>query len=258
MCSSAARDLPTAPVRAPRRIGGPGRTAANRNDRATLRKQGKDANPHEIQRLSISGGELRGRRLATPQIYMRPMMSRVREALFSMLYPTRVLRDSAQALDIFAGSGVVGIEALSRGVGSATFIDFSPVCAATIRANLERFGVAARGQVVEARAEEFLARPERYGVTRPFDLVTLTPPYEEVVYSELMAQLAASPVLGEDSIVVVEYPVELGVFPQVLADGRLIGLRNRRYGRTVLAVYVCQPSGKLDLDARSEEFVQMM
>ena len=58
------------------------------------------------------------------------MMSRVREALFSMLYPTAVLRDSASALDLFAGAGTVGIEALSRGVGTATFVDFSPTCGA--------------------------------------------------------------------------------------------------------------------------------
>ena len=184
-------------------------------------------------------------------------MSRVREALFSMLYPANVLRDTANVLDIFAGSGVVGIEALSRGMGSATFVDFSSTCTSTIRRNLEMLGAEANGRVVEARAEDFLARPERYGATGSFDLVTLTPPYEEVIYSELMEQLANSPVLGEDTIVVVEYPIELGVFPQVYANSKLIGLRNRRYGRTVLAMYVNRPSGKLRMDSFTEEFVQL-
>jgi hypothetical protein len=92
-----------------------------------VRKQGKEPQVRELQRLMVSGGDHRGRRIQTPAVYMRPMMSRVREALFSMVYPTGVLRESAAVLDLFSGSGVVGIEALSRGVGRATFVDFSPV-----------------------------------------------------------------------------------------------------------------------------------
>ena len=102
-----------------------------------------------------------------------------------------------------------------------------------------------------------LGEPARFGIDGTFELVTLTPPYEEVVYAELMATLAASPLVGEDTIVVVEYPVELGCFPPTLADGRLVGLRNRRYGRTVLALYVCAPSGRLDLTPFTEEFVSL-
>ena len=132
--------LPTARVRAPRRLRqGAGSGAATRRDggarrggslgpkgkaAVAARPQGKSAQLRELQRLVITGGSARGRRLVTPGVYMRPMMSRVREALFSMLYPTGVLRDSASHLDLFAGSGVVGLEALSRGVGEATFVDF--------------------------------------------------------------------------------------------------------------------------------------
>ena len=77
------------------------------------------------------------------------------------------------------------------------------------------------------------------------------------MYAELMDQLANSDVVDEDSIVVVEYPVELGCFPPTLAEGRLVGLRNRKYGRTVLAIYVCRPSGRLDVTPFSEEFVAL-
>lgn len=103
--------LPTARVRAPRRLrnSAPGGQVASRPGR--LRRQGKDGQERSLQRLQVSGGAHRGRRLVTPSVYMRPMMSRVREALFSMLYPTGVLRESARALDLFSGSGVVGIEA---------------------------------------------------------------------------------------------------------------------------------------------------
>lgn len=78
-----------------------------------------------------------------------------------------------------------------------------------------------------------------------------------MVYADLMAALVASPLLGEDSLLVVEYPVELGCFPPALAEGRLVGLRNRRYGRTVLALYVNRPSGRLGLDPFSNEFVSL-
>jgi hypothetical protein len=70
-----------------------------------------------------------------------------------------------------------------------------------------------------------------------------------------MSAIASSRLIGEDTLVVVEYPVELGIFPPSLFDGQMVGLRNRRYGRTVLAVYVNRPSGKLDLAPFTEEFV---
>ena len=85
------------------------------------------------------------------------------------------------------------------------------------------------------------------------DLLTLTPPYEEVDYDELMASVAASPLLNADCVVVVEYPVERGKPP--FRIGELVGVRNRRYGRTALAFYAFKPSGALEaLRPRPEEF----
>lgn len=269
----ASKPLPTAPIRAPRRLktGDPprgGRAAGGRRssggtrgpkgkEAVAARPQGKAAQLRELQRLHITGGSARGRRIVTPAVYMRPMMSRVREAVFSMLQMAGVLRSSAAHLDLFSGSGVVGLEALSRGIGEATFVDFSAVCAKTIRTNAEAIGVGESVRVLEARVDAILLDPARFGITKPFDLVTITPPYEEVVYAELMDQLAASPVLGEDSLVVVEYPEELGCFPPTLANGQLVGLRNRKYGRTVIALYVNRPSGKIDIPPFTEEFVSL-
>jgi 16S rRNA (guanine966-N2)-methyltransferase len=262
------RSLPDAAVRAPRRIrkgegsaplGAAGRrTGGAGRDKAAVRAQGRAAQVRSLQKLTITGGTARGRRLVTPDVYLRPMMSRVREALFSMLLPMGVLRDSAAHLDLFSGAGTVGLEALSRGVGSCTFVDFSPVCAGAIRENAAALGLAARASVLQARVDAVVANPAAFGVPRlPFDLVTLTPPYEEVVYKDLIDGLADSEVMGEDTVLVVEYPVELGCFPPTLADGRLVGLRNRRYGRTVIGVYVNRPSGRLDIAPFSEEFVSL-
>jgi len=211
----------------------------------------------ELQRLYITGGTCRGRRIVTPEVYLRPMMSRVREALFSLLQLTGVLRPSASHLDLFSGAGTVGLESLSRGIGRATFVDFSPVCAAAIRENAANLGFGERTTVLEGRVDAVLRQPSAFGLTDPFDLLTVTPPYEEVVYAELVDLVANSPAVDEDTLVVFEYPVELGCFPPTLADGRLVGLRNRKYGRTVLGLYVYRPSGKLDLQPFSEEFVSL-
>ena len=231
----------------------PGEKALSR----TARQQGKAAPLREIQKLYVTGGDCRGRKIRTPDVFLRPMMSRVREALFSILYPSNCVRDSGQHLDLFAGAGTVGIEALSRGMGKATFVDFSPTCTQTIRDNLETLGLTERGRVLQASCLDVLRRPESFGLTEPFTLVTMTPPYEEVIYAELMDALATSPLLAEDTMLVIEYPVELGLLPPAFADGRFVGIRNRRYGRTVLAIYVRSPSGKLDLTPYSEEFVSL-
>jgi len=266
--SAAARSLPEYAVKAPRRIRkgegsaprngrGAARSGTRGAERNVVRAQGKAAQVRELQRLYITGGSARGRRIFTPEVYLRPMMSRVREALFSVLTMAGVLKASKSHLDLFSGAGTVGLEALSRGIGSATFVDFSPICAKAIRENAASIGLGERATVLEARVDSVLQQPEAFGLTKPFDLVTITPPYEEVVYADLVKWLVESPVVDEDTLVVIEYPVELGCFPPTLADGRLVGLRNRKYGRTVLGLYVYRPSGKLDMQPFSEEFVTL-
>jgi len=207
-----------------------------------------------LQRLRITGGLCRGHAVRVPKVHLRPMMSMVRESLFSMLDATGVLHDSAAALDLFSGSGIVGLEALSHGVGNVTFVDASSHCTSTIATNCKELGFSERTRVVTTRAESFLAASSDSDPRRPFDLVTLTPPYDEVDYSQLIVTLASSYVLAEDSLVVIEYPVDVGLFPISLADGRLLGLRNKKYGRTVLSLYVCQPSGRIKLTPRPKEF----
>ena len=180
---------------------------------------------------------------------MRPMMSRVREAL-DALPDGRAPRDG---VDPRLLRRTVGPRALAR--DGAPPSSTSKTCADAIRSNAEQFGAAERAHVVQADVLAVLREPARHGLSEPVDLVTITPPYEEVVYAELLDALASSPAVGEDTLALIEYPVELGVLPPVLADGRLVGLRNRRYGRTVLALYVNRPSGRLDMQPFSEEFV---
>lgn len=218
-------------LRAPRRMRG-----------ATV-TQGVDANKRPDLRLTITGGEQKGRRLKTPDVYIRPMMAQVRQAMFSMLGELVELGPSTRALDLFSGSGCVGLETLSRGAEFVASVDFSHKCADVLRQNVRDCGYEERHVTVVAKAEEVLADPSRYNLRAPFDLITLTPPYEEILYSALIDALVASPAVGENTVIALEYPEELGVLPAVIGDGKLVGYRNRKYGRTVLAIYVCRPDG---------------
>jgi 16S rRNA G966 N2-methylase RsmD len=157
-------------------------------------------------------------------------------------------------------------------------VDLSPNCIDTALSNARKCGFDAQQfSAVCARAEDVLLYPERYlpssPAVAPYQLVSITPPYQEVVYQELIDAVCSSPLVGTDSLIIIEYPVEMGSLPHILissnskdvpaeqeaADGassagrRLFGLRNRRYGRTVLALYVCEPSRQMDM--KPAEFI---
>ncbi len=199
-------------------------------------------------------------------MYLRPMMGKVKEAVYSTfasfgLYDATLSSSSTDAvrhLDIFSGSGSVGLESLSRGASHCTFVDMSPDCCNTCERNVQRCGFDGwvkeggglgtgptadadgepRARVVCSDAYRALRHPETVGIPSDskYDIVTLCPPYEEIVYAELLEAVANSILVTEDTIVLVEYPVELGCLPHVIGredGGVLIGVRNRRYGRTV-------------------------
>eukprot|EP00934_Nitzschia_sp_Nitz4_P007238 Nitzschia sp. Nitz4//scaffold118_size93875//73053//74291//NITZ4_004799-RA/size93875-augustus-gene-0.88-mRNA-1//1//CDS//3329533757//7228//frame0 len=221
-------------------------------------------------RLRIAAGVAKGRRLVSPQVFLRPMMGKVREAIFNTLTTFGLYRHSGTSplhhLDLFAGSGSVGLESLSRGARHATFCDFSQDCCNAVEENIEicRFHESHERstQVVCGDALKLLREPYSMGIPegRKFGLITICPPYEEVVYADLLQDLVASPLMAEDSIAIVEYPVELwDDVPHVLQASptqRMVGVRNRKYGRTVIAMYIFNPTGNMpNANSRPEEFV---
>jgi 16S rRNA (guanine966-N2)-methyltransferase len=174
--------------------------------------------------VRIVAGAYGGRRLAAPRgARTRPTADRVREALFSMLDPVA----DARVLDLFAGSGALGLEALSRGAAEATFVDSSPAALRAVRANLETLGAGAEVRRGDARA--FLRNARAAG--RQYDLVFLDPPYQRAgaLAEALAGDLAA--VLATQARVVVESdrrsPLELPLPLQV----------DRRYGDTVIRIF---------------------
>ena len=175
--------------------------------------------------MRVIAGRYGGRRLqAPPGEATRPTSDRVREALFSIL-GDRV--DGARVLDLFAGSGALGLEALSRGAASATFVDSAPAAIKAVRANLAALG--AEAEVVRSDALRWLrAAPSG---ARQYDLVFLDPPYRRA--GELGAPLSAAlaPVLAEGALVVAEAdrraPLEL----------TMPATDERRYGDTLIRLH---------------------
>jgi 16S rRNA (guanine966-N2)-methyltransferase len=174
--------------------------------------------------MRVISGRLGGRRLTAPRGRdTRPTSDRVREALFSILEPVA----GARVLDLFAGSGALGIEALSRGAAAATLVDASPAAAAVIARNLSALGLDA--EVCRQTARAFLQRARVRA--REYDLVFLDPPYRQA--SELAAELSAAlpPVLAPGARVVAESdrraPLALDLEP----------LDERRYGDTMIRIY---------------------
>ena len=231
-----------------------------------LRPQGKarEAGLNNPSMLKILGGVAKGRRLDSPEVYLRPMMGKVKEAVYSTFTSIGLYNvDNTNHLDIFSGSGSVGLESLSRGAAHCTFVDLSQDCCAAVERNLSWCKFEEQGNVVCADALAFLRDPHAHGIPifQRYQVVTLCPPYEEIVYGDLMEAVANSPVVQDDTIILVEYPVELGCFPHVFDredGGKLIGIRNRKYGRTVIAMYIVNPTGKLDLaSSRPEEFISL-
>jgi len=149
----------------------------------------------------IVAGSAKGRILAVPKSGTRPTSERVREALFSRLEHMNVL-DGATVLDLYAGTGALGLEALSRGARSATLVEKAGAAARVACANVRATGLNAR--VVTADARAYLAARSAEALAGEVDLVFIDPPYDiaEADMSSVLASLA--PWIGPDSLVVVE------------------------------------------------------
>ena len=195
--------------------GGKGRRRLGGGSGATkrIRPQG-DKRAQEISnpnKLRIIAGKARGKKIQSPDVYLRPMMAKVREALFSTLaYMGLFDVEDCAVLDTFSGSGSVGLEALSRGAARACFVDLAPDCTSTVMLNVASCGFDGQAMAVTAKAQEVLLFPDRHGVKGPFDLISITPPYEEVLYTELIAAVCDSPLVAKDTVLVIEYPIEMG------------------------------------------------
>ncbi len=177
--------------------------------------------------MRIVGGSLRGRRLRAPAgVRVRPTGERVREALFDILLHGGMARplDGARVVDLFAGTGALGLEALSRGAGSLTAVESEADVRGVLRANIEALGCADRATVVAGDATRLPP------AASACDLALLDPPYRSGLAAPALAALVEGGWLDDESTVVVEYGVDDPFEP----PSALIVRDRRRYGRTAL------------------------
>jgi 16S rRNA (guanine966-N2)-methyltransferase len=138
--------------------------------------------PGKRNAVRIIGGGWRGRRVHFPDSPgLRPTPDRVRETLFNWLQQSIA---QTRCLDLFAGSGALGLEALSRGAREVVFVEHAAVAAASLRGELAKLGGGARAQVVQTAAARFLSAPGE-----PFDVVFLDPPYGQGTLAEYVTLL---------------------------------------------------------------------
>ena len=156
----------------------------------------------------------------------RPTSERVKEAVFSML---QFEIEGRRVLDLFAGSGQMGIEALSRGAKSAVFVDMRQDACAVVRANLEKTRLTPNAQVLRSDYLSYLSH-----CRETFDLIFLDPPYAEIFLENALKSISEIDILSECGILICERPAEKTLPAQI---GCLHVSREYRYGRVAVSLY---------------------
>ncbi len=183
--------------------------------------------------VRVTGGRLGGRRLRTPSQGARPTSDRVRESLFTRLGDVR----GTTVLDLYAGTGALGVEAASRGATALVFVERAPRCVAVLKQNLRTLGLDGLSQVVAADATRAIRQLGKRG--ERFDLVLMDPPYASDEVPRALQALVASGMLAPGATGVVEHhrrhpvPVVPGLAP---VDARV-------YGDTAITRLVAEAAG---------------
>ncbi len=177
--------------------------------------------------MRVITGSARGVQLKTPEgMQTRPTTDRVKEALFSIIHFDI---PGAKILDLFGGTGQLGIEALSRGAASATFVDQSEAACKLIKENLRRTKFEQKGRVVRADYLEYLSR-----CREQYDIILLDPPYAEVFLENALKRIAEIDILQSGGIIIAERP--LGKELPWEFEG-FTRSRDYKYGKILLTLY---------------------
>jgi len=183
--------------------------------------------------MRVISGSARGRKLKSPKSSeTRPIMDRVKTALFDILAPEIM---GMRVLDLFAGTGAVGIEALSRGAESATFIERTPEAWRLVRENLALTNLSDRAEVLRTDAFAYLQQAAATG--RRFDLVYVAPPQYVNMAVQALTQLDTTPLTEPDGLVIVQIHPQERAELDALSHKRLRRYDERRYGSTLLLFY---------------------
>lgn len=186
--------------------------------------------------MRIIGGTSRGRRLSGPSgSGSRPTTGKVKEALFNILAKKI---PGTRFLDLFAGAGAVGIEALSRGAGSATFVETHPATCRLLRDNLRRCAFEGVADIRQVTADRFLQQHNTDPAALPYDIVFLDPPYHTGEGGNILPALGRGVIIPRDGVVVIEHFHKTRLADRI---GHLALIKSYKYGDTVLSMYQRTP-----------------
>ena len=178
--------------------------------------------------MRVTGGKVKGTRLKTlPRHSIRPTTSVVRQAIFSLLENSTT--NWSQVLDLYAGSGALGIEALSRGVEWVDFVDYRKSCCDLIRTNLEKIGGLEFAHIYCCSVSKALTF-----LNRSYDIIFIDPPYSNFTTNNLLVNLVKSKLLEENSKIVL---CHANRFPLNSDYDGLHLVEQRRYGDTFIFIY---------------------
>ena len=178
--------------------------------------------------MRIVSGSARGRRLKAPRNqHTRPMADKIKEALFSSLDSFGIAPE--RVLDLYAGSGGVGIEALSRGAEWCDFVDRDREACRAVRENLAATGFEGAARVHQMAVRQYLA-----GVATPYDFIIIDPPYADEDIVETLELIQASRAAERDTVVVMGHWPRLTVPDEI---GRLVKLRERCHGDSCFSIF---------------------
>lgn len=178
--------------------------------------------------MRVIAGEAKGRPLEGPAgVFTRPMQDKIKGAVFSMLASLGV--DFERVADLYAGTGAIGIEAISRGATWCDFVDQNGSACAVVRRNIATCGFGDRAAVHQAGVGAWVQR-----ATEPCDLVIMDPPYADPDIADMLGKVAASRLVQSGTVVVV------GHWPRLTLPedaGRLGRLRERCHGDSCFSIY---------------------
>lgn len=183
--------------------------------------------------MKVLGGKEGGRRLrSVPNNSVRPTTARVKKSLFDMIL-VRFDIEGWRVLDLFGGSGSLGIEALSRGAGRVVFVEKAHKTIVALRQNLKELGLTEKADIVRSDVIDYLRTLSATPTALPFDLIFCDPPYKFDQWPEIFEYLPRDAILVVESDRAIELPPQWKAF------------RSKSYGRTVVAL-VCYEEGEGD------------
>lgn len=180
--------------------------------------------------MRIIAGDFKGRKLIPPKNdRIRPTADRVKEAIFSMI-SFRVF--DSLVLDLFAGTGNLGLEALSRGAQHVTFVEKSVDSIKILNQNIKLLGQVEKTEVIRGDAINVLSKLN--GAQTAYDIVFIDPPYREKLYQKILSTIVKYDIIKDEGLVIVEHPIDTDI-NQVCPP--LIPINEKRYGKTAVSIF---------------------